>query len=802
MYNFYDKLDKLMWEEQANMITSIKKIKNIGVFKEYDTKTTGLEKDFTDYNLVYGLNAFGKSTLCDIFKDVESDTSDRIKRRLSIPCSEAKQEVLFQLSNGEGIVKLDDGIWRNNKLKGKIAIFDSKFVLKNVFDGTKLLEERTTKENFTQFILGDEGVLLAQEIEELKKNLKIEKARLNDLIPESQNGNSETAIKKYVNIKVTESLEELNAVKKVEQNKQSDKKKRDENQAKIQQINLFSKLENSDFDRLIRKLEIVSEVLKLYYEISANALITFQNHLKENCHSGIGAKDWIVKGIEYLQNGSNCPFCGQNIANSSLIGAYDEYLSEDYMKFQNEIAKKIISVDIAVNYWDVFVLSKSIQSIITQLESIKAVCVTDNLDIYIKQLNEQCQEVSELEQRLGNEFLTFRIKAQNMIVSKRVLASVSINLELDELFEIKRKYDDEFGKVNNTIALVNDIIDKIKSSCIKDNENLETASIQKLKDIDEKIIRINEGGYCEKWLEQYNLVLQKTEEVNQKSKDMEENQKQYLDNLFDKIDAYFQLYGGKKFKIENGSISNRGNKKTVGITIKFMKQLITENTDSIFSESDKRALALSIFMAKLDCIDATEKEKMIIIYDDPITSFDDNRMKNVEMSIMGKSRGVEQTFVFTHNFNFAKSISDKNADNINCYGINRIKLDSHGLFDLNPKEYFADGFGKKFNNILKFNNCESDDMTENDLRIFLEEYLGVVFAKQYEEHNINSLKLGERIDKLNGLGLISNDVKLILHDYRNELNSGSHTFKGSTIEDDRIFSIAFIDYLFKKVQMQ
>ncbi len=48
-------------------------------------------------------------------------------------------------------------------------VFDTEFMINNVFNGTNLIDDRTTKENFTEFILGDKGVALAQEIEELKE---------------------------------------------------------------------------------------------------------------------------------------------------------------------------------------------------------------------------------------------------------------------------------------------------------------------------------------------------------------------------------------------------------------------------------------------------------------------------------------------------------------------------------------------------------------------------------------------------------------------------------------------------------
>ena len=120
---------------------------------------------------------------------------------------------------------------------------------------------------------------------------------------------------------------------------------------------------------------------------------------------------------------------------------------------------------------------------------------------------------------------------------------------------------------------------------------------------------------------------------------------------------------------------------------------------------------------------------------------------------------------------------------------------------LYAKEEFLTGFDKEYLNISKFNNAETDSMSENELRVFLEEYLKTIFAKQYDEYKLTSKQLGERIDELERIGVITSDVKTKLHYYRNELNSGSHTFQMNTIDDDRNFSIDFVHYLFDNVHM-
>ena len=179
------------------MIANVKKVKDVGVFKDYETKKTGLQKDFGKKNFIYGLNTYGKSTLCDIFKDVSDDATDRIQKRLTIP-NGTNQDIVINLSDGAGTVKLNGSSRCNNKLKSKLMVFDTEFMINNVFNGTNLIEDRTTKENFTEFILGDKGVALAQEIEELKREIKDEKAKLKGMVPYSQKGESDATIKKYV----------------------------------------------------------------------------------------------------------------------------------------------------------------------------------------------------------------------------------------------------------------------------------------------------------------------------------------------------------------------------------------------------------------------------------------------------------------------------------------------------------------------------------------------------------------------------------------------------------------------------
>lgn len=781
------------------MITSIKKIKDIGVFGDYEPKKTRLEKDFGKNNFIYGLNTYGKTTLCDMLKDISEDTTHRTNQRLSIP-NGSKQEAIIMLSDGEGVVKLADNKWENNKLKERIMVFDTEFMINNVFDGTKLIEERETKENFTEFILGKNGVELAKEIEELKRKIKTEKSLLQSLIPNSQRGKTDAVIKKYALQTITEDRMTLSNKKtEIEQQLKNNKKRQDNRQA-IETYSGFESPDLKELEKLSKQLTNVKKVLNKHYSISADTLVTFQEHINTACLGKQEADVWLKAGIEFLGEKNICPFCGQDIQNQNLLKSFSEYLNEDYQEFKNTLKKEINEVTID---WNVLVLAKHLIALQKKIDNAEKIMGPE-----VASLKEEIEniyiEVSEQEEEFIKELEVLRKKTDLVINSKMGLGNVSVELDTTLIEIINTFYCKKLTEVKKIVDNLNTIVEKVQKETRKNSTGEKDDEIRRqLCLVEDKLTRLLEDDSCKEWMEKFEQIKSLNTELKEKSESLENEQKEYLNLYFDKINQIFKRYGGRKFKIERSDFSNRGYKKIIGISVSYNETNITQigHTESVFSESDKRALALAVFMAKLECIDDSECMNKIIVLDDPISSFDDNRMKLVITDLVAVSENVKQMFILSHHFMFSKMLSDRYLDKFNFYKINRIDTNSNGLYEINPKVEFLTGMDQAYNKIAKFNSGESNDMSENDLRIFLEEYLHVIFAKQYLENNLDDKKLGERIDELTRLNLISANVQNKLHLYRNELNSGSHTFALSTIEDDRGFSIDFIQYLFDNVHI-
>lgn len=77
------------------------------------------------------------------------------------------------------------------------------------------------------------------------------------------------------------------------------------------------------------------------------------------------------------------------------------------------------------------------------------------------------------------------------------------------------------------------------------------------------------------------------------------------------------------------------------------------NIKYTLSEGDKSSFAFAFFLAKLELQDLSEK---IVIFDDPISSFDHARRNATINQLMQIGQKCKQLFVFTHDINFAKTI--------------------------------------------------------------------------------------------------------------------------------------------------
>ena len=785
-------------EINIKMITMIKKIKDIGIFKNYEAKYTKLKKDFSKVNLIYGLNTYGKSTLCDILKDVSDNTNERIKERLSIPICDSP-EVIINSDIGSSHFSINK--WTSNQLKNKILVFDDEFVMKNVFSGIDLIGDRKTKENFTDFILGDKGVQIAKEIEQLKYQQKEIKIDIERNIPPSQHGKMDNDIKKYLNMNVVENLNELNSKKQELEKKVEIAKRRIDNIEKMRKYQNFRCEPLSKIKSLIEKIKELCNIWKKTFNISSGFVIGYQEYLNKRFNNDSRAEQWLSQGLKYLNGEDQCPLCGQNINKSNIVKTLKEVLGNDYQEYKEKIILDLENIQIQ---WNVLELSKNILIVRNKLENAKKI-FGEEINIFDKELSRLYIEAEVEEKKLERDLdYLQKLKRTNDII-KRALPGNPVEFEMD-IDKIFNRYNNIWNHLAQCIKEINVNLNEIRNNTEKEKRynKTEIDNSKEIELIKQKICRLRENRECVTLNELYNKKRFLELSINNKNQELEENQNIYLTNYFNSINRIFKKYGAKKFEIRKGELSRRGNRSIIGIKVLFDGVSINskDTPRKIFSESDKRALAMSVFMAKIENMPNDKKENLILVMDDPVTSLDENRMRTVTNHIMELSHKLNQIVILTHHFTFANYIK-KLPNEVNFYQINVISnLNTNGIFDMNPNEYLIDGLEKMFSDIEKFNLGQLNQISGNDLRKFLETYLQYVFSKQYVDYKINNLKFGERIDKLYEIGVISQTAKEKLHGYRNSLNIDSHEIIDSNVEDIRNLSIEIVEYIFDHIKMK
>jgi wobble nucleotide-excising tRNase len=338
------------------MIKKIRIIKQVGVFSNFDS---GNDKEFDKLTFVYGLNTYGKSTLCDIFKSLSSGDNEIVKKRKTKPEDKSNQQQIVlsvddNNSNSEKNIIFQNDNWNNNIIAKNLEIFDTAFVYENVFDGISLLDSRETKENFSDFILGAEGVKLGRELGKERKDLRDQKKDLKKTIPDYVIKANDAEIQKFISLEVTETLESLKNEIATFTNKKRILSENIQNKDKILKLQEPSKISVPDFDSLTNAIDSANAILKTSFDdLKEDAIAKLQEHIKHCLQNDNEAENWIKKGLTFVSDDS-CPFCGQDLTSvKELIGTYQAYFNQEYIEFianiDDNLDRNIACISMSIN---------------------------------------------------------------------------------------------------------------------------------------------------------------------------------------------------------------------------------------------------------------------------------------------------------------------------------------------------------------------------------------------------------------------------------------------------------------------
>lgn len=298
------------------MLKKIKQIKNVGRFVNYGA--TG-DVELKRYNLVFGENGRGKTTLCAVLRSLQSADPSNIIGRKTLGGADSPEITILMSDGGHAI--FNNGAW--TRTVPHIAIFDATFVSENVHSGDVVDIEH--RRSLYSVIVGEQGVRLAKQIDDLdgkirSKNTDIrEKAAALQTHAPGMTADAFVALEQDAAIdgKIAAKEKELEGARQAARIKVRDA---------LSPATLPS-FPRTDLERLLGKT---------VEGIAADAERRVTDQIKTHAMHDRG-QGWLSEGLGYVK-GNACPFCNQSLDGAtSLIGAYKDFFSKSYNDLRADI---------------------------------------------------------------------------------------------------------------------------------------------------------------------------------------------------------------------------------------------------------------------------------------------------------------------------------------------------------------------------------------------------------------------------------------------------------------------------------
>jgi len=782
------------------MIKQINSINNVGAFRGFPN---GGSIQFEKLTFIYGLNTKGKTTLTDIFSSLKENEPTIITSRKSIPTVNSNQSVRISVKPHNSPRQLpctfSNTTWTELNSNENLHIFGSDFIHKNLFTGLSI--ERQNKENFTRFVLGQQGVQLASQVAEDKRLLRQKRAALPNLLPTYLRGKQEEEYLPFfstdpTSINLEETKQQL-AELEVRLSQEQQRLQRPTEILSIEDIAQFT-ISINDVQELINQTNVLLE--REFNEISSTAIARLQEHIENNFETTENSVQWIKEGLDTRKsNSENCSFCGQSLETAAdLLNAYHSYFNEAYRIYISDISNTIESLSRqwrALNYNSMNAVTAK-QALLLQYSQL---INTDAFTALVTQLNELI--VSTNEASLNDESGQFSQQVNQAFNSKeRKPHEIVQSIDFSSLLGNHANYQRNLSLISETIDSIREAIRTFKEP-YRDLTQIRTRISELQTEIETKkraIARVEQNDACVSYQREQQEITVIEGRITANEQALSANQNQYLDRFYTRIDFHFKQFGSENFTLERGT-DNRGHQPVYFLKVKFKDVEINDsNITKVFSESDKRALALSLFWAKMDFLTPEQKQNAIIVLDDPVTSFDDNRILKSITRIKDTLREMRQVIVLTHYSHFIRNFMERGMND--DFTISFIEISQNNttsfLRRIESNLFTETTYDKVFSKIQSFINRESEVDIRADLRPFLESlYLPHFYIREFKAYTESDTPFGTLSEKIDAI-FSDETVKAKFHEFRTMLNPDSHLFTSSNEEDIRSFAGEMMDYLY------
>ncbi|WP_096419383.1 AAA family ATPase [Helicobacter pylori] len=721
------------------MAINIKKIKSFKAFCGLDAIEMG---EFKDYNVIFGNNGCGKTSLTRAFELLIS--KDKCIEKYRTISTAESPSIEFECKDGSYKIEPNSNIGApsfkveiyNSDFLHNNAPFNSEFGLKKLDDGIIILEGS---------VLGEETKEINQlknckeKVEKRKKKIKDENSA------ETLSAKQESEIKKYdkeiekirkemtsKTIQITLDEIKINNICEVSKNK-----------FKVQE-DALTNLEK-DFDELdeaMKKFDDLKEMElpKDYQTIKdkLESLFSFDidkeagqvsEEIKE--HMSKVGREFIEKGIELQKKmpDNACPFCTQEITNN-IIQVYTSYFNKRIEQFNQDSLEVSGTLKKILEQWNV----KEILQSFERFEPFMKKDSSTNKESLKKAL-EQIKVLLEKLQKEVDKKWGVKNKEKFQETDKKLLENYEkFQKCVDETRNILKQKKEQKEKLEKLKT-------ELKEARIKKAKH-DSYDWQKSKEEAERKLSVLNCRH-----ERLNRLLEK---INKKLKGLYDQKRPDIET----INNYLKALNLPKYSLD----------KDYRIVL---NSDALENSEAkiILSDGEKTTLAFAYFLARLKLFYKKEDLKnLVVVIDDPISSLDEQRIYNTTCLVakinqelarekLSNEEDKAQVFVLTHNHTFMARLINMIGKHARYFQLERHQGQLKIVCKDKANGYFDTFYLLLFKEIYEFAKRETvqDDFNEainygNKVRILLESFLKINFIdsflgenKTFKEDNIKKL---------------------------------------------------------------
>lgn len=591
------------------MITKINKIKDFGVFKNFNGNALPELKTF---NLIYGWNYSGKTTLSRVFRCLEKGElhDDYLTATFEMEDATAKYDNTFAV-------------------KANIRVFNSDFVKDNLKWDADNIEPifLLGAENIElQTALKQKEIELANAEEELAeaKRLKTEKqSRINGAVT-----NKARDIGTLLSIRPFDSRHFLPIVEKVKTSVATyTLSQNDFDKYKAQAISNEQKPPIGELTISIADLATLKTEVENILQRQAASTNKIQKLLDSKPIS-----DWVETGRSLHEGKVDCEFCGNRLP-TDLLAKLNEHFSKDYDQLKTDIEEKLTTLTASkINLTNPLPTETAFYTDLLPDFRAKKPLLENEITNFN---NSIASLIKDLESKRDKPFDKVEITA--FTNNKSTLETSLSN------FNGVIKTNDQ--RTEGFTTEKNASIEKLKEHFAAKFETTETYSAIQTQLTNEQTSIDSKGVTIAGQKQAINLIKSQLDETVKGAGVVND----YLKIFFGKDDIKITPTTDKKFQLLRGTD-------------------VAKN----LSEGEKTAIAFAYFTAKLE--EQNNKIADTIIYiDDPISSLDSNHLFNIYSFIKNTfyefridpatNKGAhtakcKQLFISTHNFDFHNLVFD------------------------------------------------------------------------------------------------------------------------------------------------